>query len=135
MVGNLLDKLRKLSMHELEWNSPQEIFSRPQKTIDNSWQCVLLRTDILQKTVVGCLRSIMQDFLTCHCMGDVFEYETENITCFPWHSDREVFHCSRSHLDQHGKPLQPNKISKKRRVFLFSFYAGLSLTELVKKQC
>ena len=31
MVGNLLDKLRKLSMHELEWNSPQEIFSRPQK--------------------------------------------------------------------------------------------------------
>ena len=31
-----------------------EILSRPQ-VIENSWQYLLLRTDILQKTVVGCL--------------------------------------------------------------------------------
>ena len=38
-------------MHE--WSGRQEIFSRPQ-AIENSRQYLLLRTDILQKTVVGC---------------------------------------------------------------------------------
>ena len=38
-------------MHE--WNGHLEIFSRPQ-VIENSRQYLLLRTDILQKTVVGC---------------------------------------------------------------------------------
>ena len=36
-----------------EWNSHLEILSRPQ-VIENSRQHLLLRTDILQKTVVGC---------------------------------------------------------------------------------
>ena len=36
-----------------EWNGHIEIFSRPQ-IIENSRQYLLLRTDILQKTVVGC---------------------------------------------------------------------------------
>ena len=36
-----------------EWNTCLEIFSRIQ-VIENSRQYLLLRTDILQKTVVGC---------------------------------------------------------------------------------
>ena len=36
-----------------EWSGRQEIFSRPH-VIENSRQYLLLRTDILQKTVVGC---------------------------------------------------------------------------------
>ena len=36
-----------------EWNGHLEIFSLPQ-VIENSRQYLLLRTDILQKTVVGC---------------------------------------------------------------------------------
>ena len=51
IVGNLLDKLRKLYMHE--WNGHLEILSFPQG-IENCRQFVLLRTDILQETVVGC---------------------------------------------------------------------------------
>ena len=37
----------------LEWNDHLEIFNLPQ-VIENSRQYLLLRTDILQKTVVGC---------------------------------------------------------------------------------
>ena len=48
IVGNLLDKLRKLYM-----NGHLENFSLPQ-AIENSGQLLLLRTDILQKTVTGC---------------------------------------------------------------------------------
>ena len=36
-----------------EWNGHLEILSRPQ-VIENSGQYLLPRTDILQKTVVGC---------------------------------------------------------------------------------
>ena len=36
-----------------EWNDHLEIFSLPQ-VIENCRQFLLLRTDILQKTVVGC---------------------------------------------------------------------------------
>ena len=36
-----------------EWNGHLEIFGLPQ-VIENSRQYLLLRTDILQKTVVGC---------------------------------------------------------------------------------
>ena len=51
VVGNLFDKLRKLYMHE--WNGHLEILSLPEG-IENCRQFVLLRTDILQKTVIGC---------------------------------------------------------------------------------
>ena len=52
IVGNLLDKRQKFCInHE---NDHLEIFSRPQ-VIENSRQYLLLRTDILQKTLVGCL--------------------------------------------------------------------------------
>ena len=37
-----------------EWSGHLEIFGLPQ-VIENSRQYLLLRTDILQKTVVGCL--------------------------------------------------------------------------------
>ena len=50
-LRNLLDKLRRLYMHE--WNDHLEIFSCPQ-VIENSNQHLFLRTDILQKKVVGC---------------------------------------------------------------------------------
>ena len=50
-LRNLLDKLRRLYMHE--WNDHLEIFSCPQ-VIENSSQHLFLRTDILQKKVVGC---------------------------------------------------------------------------------
>ena len=36
-----------------EWNGHLEICSRPQAIIENSSQYLLLRTDILRKTVVG----------------------------------------------------------------------------------
>ena len=36
-----------------EWNGHLEVFSRPQ-VLANPRQYLLLRTDILQKTVVGC---------------------------------------------------------------------------------
>ena len=45
-----LDKLRKI-VHD--WNGHLGIVSRP-RVIENSRQFLLLRTDILQKTVVGC---------------------------------------------------------------------------------
>ena len=50
IVGNLLEKLRK---NEHEWNRQLEIFSRPE-VIESSRQYLLLRTDILSKTVVWC---------------------------------------------------------------------------------
>ena len=50
IVGNLLRKLRKLYMNG---TVHLEIFSLTQ-AIENSRQFLLLRTDILQKTVVGC---------------------------------------------------------------------------------
>ena len=46
IVGNLLDKLRKLYLNG-------KVFSLPQ-AIESSRQVLLLRTDISQKTVVGC---------------------------------------------------------------------------------
>ena len=46
-VGNLLNKLQKLYTN-------LEIFSLPQ-AIENSWQFLLLRTDIAQKTVIWVL--------------------------------------------------------------------------------
>ena len=49
IVGNLLDKLRKLFVNETVISKP---FSLPQ-AIENSRQFLLLRTDILPKTVVG----------------------------------------------------------------------------------
>ena len=61
IVGNLLDKLRKLYMHE--WNGHIEILSFPQG-IENCRQFVLLRTDILQKTVVGCPWCTLCDVVT-----------------------------------------------------------------------
>ena len=45
--------IRKVSKIVHEWNGYREIFSRPQ-VIENSRQYLLLRKDILQKTVVGC---------------------------------------------------------------------------------
>ena len=51
IVGNLLDKLRRSSKIVHEWNGYLEILSRPQ-VIENPRQYLLLRTDILQKTVV-----------------------------------------------------------------------------------
>ena len=49
MVGNVLEKAWKI-VHE--WNVHLEIFSRPDAK-ENFRQNLLLRTDILQKTVVG----------------------------------------------------------------------------------
>ena len=51
IVGNLLDKLRKLQYMN---GTVIESLSLPQG-IENSRKLVLLRTDILQRTVVGCL--------------------------------------------------------------------------------
>ena len=48
IIENLLDKLRNY-----QWNGHLEIFSCPQ-VIENSKQYLLVQTDILQKTVVGC---------------------------------------------------------------------------------
>ena len=48
--SGLIGKASKI-VHE--WNGHIEIFSLPQ-VIENSRQYLLLRTDILQKTVVGC---------------------------------------------------------------------------------
>ena len=50
MVGNLLDRLRKLYI--LEGNGHHEIFSGPE-VIDNSRQYLHLRTYNLKKAVVG----------------------------------------------------------------------------------
>ena len=48
---NLLKKKASKIVHE--WNIHPEIFSHPQ-VIENSRQYLLLRKDILPKTVVGC---------------------------------------------------------------------------------
>ena len=50
IVGNLCDIKASKIVHER--NGHLEIFSRPQ-VIENSRQYLLLRTDILQKTIVG----------------------------------------------------------------------------------
>ena len=62
IVGNLSDK--QIIVHE--WNGHLEIFSGPQ-VIENSRQYLLLRTDILQKTVVGCpwLLAVFMEALQC----------------------------------------------------------------------
>ena len=52
IVGNLLDKIMLRKVHE--WHGHLEILSLPQG-IETSRQFVLLRTDILQKTVLVCL--------------------------------------------------------------------------------
>ena len=51
IVGNLSNKPASKTVHE--WNCHLEIFSRAQ-VIENSREHPLLRTDILQKTVVWC---------------------------------------------------------------------------------
>ena len=53
IVGRLLDKFRKLYMNGTVIYKFLELFSLPQ-AIENSRQFMLLRTDISQKTVVGC---------------------------------------------------------------------------------
>ena len=50
---NRIGFIEKASKIVHEWNGNVEIFSRPQ-VIENSGQYLLFRTDILQKTVVGC---------------------------------------------------------------------------------
>ena len=52
IVGNLLDKLRKLYVVH-EWNGHLEILNLSQG-IENSRKFVFLRVDILQKSVVRC---------------------------------------------------------------------------------
>ena len=64
MVGNLLDRLRKLYM--LEGNGHLEIFSGPE-VIDNSRQYLHLWTDILQKTIVGCSDCCDYKLRVCSC--------------------------------------------------------------------
>ena len=44
-----------------EWNCHLEIFSRPQ-VIENSKQYLLLRTDILQETVLGYVMRVLLRF-------------------------------------------------------------------------
>ena len=51
---NLREFLRQVSKIVSEWNAHLEVISRIQ-AIENCRQYLLLRTDILQKTVVGCL--------------------------------------------------------------------------------
>ena len=50
---NFRNFFRKASKIAQEWSSHLEMFSLPQ-VIENFRQYLLLRTDILQKTVVGC---------------------------------------------------------------------------------
>ena len=50
---NRREFIRKASKIVHEWNVHLEILSRPQAK-ENSRQCLLLRTDIIQKTVAGC---------------------------------------------------------------------------------
>ena len=50
IVANLLDELDPICVHE--WNGDLEIFGRPQ-VIENYWQYLLLKTDILQKQSLG----------------------------------------------------------------------------------
>ena len=52
VVGNLLDKLRKLIAHECKVHLA--IFSSSQAKENSRPQYLLLRTDISQKTVDGC---------------------------------------------------------------------------------
>ena len=49
-----------------EWNSHLEILSRPQ-VMENSRQHLLLRTDILQKTVVGCPWVMLMSWIEVKC--------------------------------------------------------------------
>ena len=51
--SNLKTFIREASKIVREWNGHLEVLSRPQ-VIENSRQSLLLRTDILRKTVVGC---------------------------------------------------------------------------------
>ena len=71
IVGNLSDK--QIIVHE--WNGHLEIFSRPQ-VIENSRQYLLLRTDILQKTVVGCpwLLAVFMEALQECCNYILFRF-------------------------------------------------------------
>ena len=50
---NLGCEMWKIKLQKIEWNGHLEMFNRPQAK-ENSRQSLLLRTDILQKTVVGC---------------------------------------------------------------------------------
>ena len=60
IVGNLLDKLRKLYMNGTVIN-----FWPSSTVIENSRQYLLLRTDILQKTVAGCPLRGVPEVLQC----------------------------------------------------------------------
>ena len=76
-VGNLLDTATK-TVHE--WNGHPEIFSLPQ-VIENCRQFLLLRTDIVQKTVVGC---------TC-LSSKIFFQAQPGTTCLPSQEGRRFF--------------------------------------------
>ena len=51
ILGNLLDKLRKLYM---SGTVIKKFLAFLKPAIENSWQFLLFRTDIFQKTVLGC---------------------------------------------------------------------------------
>ena len=62
-----------------EWNVHLEIFSRPQAE-ENFRQNLLLRTDILQKTVVGCPWTILrQSAKDINKIKYYFQQQEENL--------------------------------------------------------
>ena len=71
IVGNLFDIKASKIVHER--NGHLELFSRPQIT-ENSRQYLLLRTDILQKTIVG-----------YPCVVEILTFESVTI-------ENELFH-------------------------------------------
>ena len=73
--------------------------------------------------------------MSVHAMGDVFEYERKLLVFRGILTERNFTAAGLIWISM-GKALQPDKISKKQLVFLllFSFYAGPSLSEFVKKQ-
>ena len=77
IVGNLLDTATK-TVHE--WNGHPEIFSLPQ-VIENCRQFLLLRTDIVQKTVVR-----------CPCLSSKIFFQAQpGTTCLPSQEGRRFF--------------------------------------------
>ena len=61
-LKNRREFIRQASKIEHEWNGHLDIFSLPQ-AIEKSRQFLLLRTDILQKTVFGCAPDCLSNLL------------------------------------------------------------------------
>ena len=119
-----------------EWNCHLEIFSRPQ-VIENSKQYLLLRTDILQETVLGYVMRVLlrfkRRFLESYYMnGEHTGYTNANCSA---NQSRKKCRLLETRLSSHPYDVTLGYISAKMNVLMVFCGLTRSSNRLVKPFC